>query len=120
MTAWLMRARSTTSSRCSPVHGGAPIELTELPKDRELVPFGWDAEGALWLRSFRELPCRIVRYDVRSRHVLEERTLSPADPTGLTVISQAFITPDGKAMAFDYVRILGYLYLLDGLVPPRG
>jgi Tol biopolymer transport system component len=102
-----------------PVDGGTAIQLTELPKEKELVPFGWDAQGALWLRSFRELPCRVLRYDVSNRHVLEERVLAPADPTGLVVISQAFITPDGKAMAFDYVRTLGSLYLLDGLAPPR-
>jgi hypothetical protein len=68
---------------------------------KDLVPFGWDTQGALWVRSFRDLPCRLFRYDIQSRRVLEERTLSPADPTGLTVISQAFITPDGRAMAFD-------------------
>jgi hypothetical protein len=84
-----------------------------------MVPFGWDAEGALWLRSFRDLPCRVLRYDIKKWRVLEERVLSPADPTGLTVVSQAFVTPDGKTMAFDYVRILGYLYQLEGLAPAR-
>ena len=77
-----------------PVDGGTAIPMTDLPKERELVPFGWDAQGALWLRSFRELPCRVLRYDVGNRRVLDERVLSPADPTGLVVISQAFVTPD--------------------------
>jgi hypothetical protein len=96
-----------------PVEGGPSVTLKELPP--QMVPFGWDGEGRLWVRSFRDLPARVLRVDVKGRRILEERRLSPGDATGLTVISQAFITPDGKAMAFDYVRTLGSLFLMNGL-----
>jgi hypothetical protein len=96
-----------------PIDGGASVTLNELPP--QMVPFGWDREGRLWVRSFRDLPARVLRVNVESQRILEERRLSPGDPTGLTVISQAFITPDGKAMAFDYVRTLGSLFLLNSL-----
>jgi serine/threonine protein kinase len=97
-----------------PVEGGAPIPLPELGKD--VVPVGWTADGQLWVR-FLEVPSRMLRYDIRSRRPVEERTVSPSDPTGVSRIPTVRITPDGRTVAFDYERTLSYLYLLDGLSP---
>ncbi|MGO8968402.1 MAG: protein kinase domain-containing protein [Myxococcaceae bacterium] len=98
-----------------PVDGGAPVPLPELGKDA--IPVGWNAQGNLWVRPLREVPGRLRRYDVQNHRVLEERIISPTDMTGLTVIGQVCITPDDRSIAFDYIRILGYLYRLDGLLP---
>jgi eukaryotic-like serine/threonine-protein kinase len=100
-----------------PIDGGPSVPLSELGK--EVAPVGWTADGQLWVRPFREVPSRMLRYDIRKRRVLEERTISPSDPTGVARIPRVRITPDGRALAFDYERTLGYLYLLDGLVPAR-
>ena len=100
-----------------PLDGSPPVPLSELGHD--VVPAGWTTEGQLWIRSYRGLPSRLFRYDVRSRRVLEERSLSPADSTGLAAIGMVCITPDSRAIAFDYERVLGSLYLLDGLAPGR-
>ncbi len=99
-----------------PVDGGAPTELPELGKDALAV--GWNSEGQLWVRSSREAPCRLRLFDIRSRRVVEERTLSPADATGLASIGEVRVTPDDQAIAFDYVRVMGYLYKANGLVAP--
>jgi eukaryotic-like serine/threonine-protein kinase len=97
-----------------PVEGGAPVPLPELGKD--VVPVGWTLDGQLWVR-FRDVPSRMLRYDVRTRRPLEERTVAPSDPTGVSRIPSLRITPDGKTVAFDYERTLSYLYLLEGLSP---
>jgi len=95
-----------------PVDGGAPVPLLELGKD--VVPAGWTVDGQLWVRS-RDVPSRMLRYDIRSRRPVEERTVSPSDPTGVSRIPTIRITPDGRTVAFDYERTLSYLYLLEGL-----
>jgi eukaryotic-like serine/threonine-protein kinase len=97
-----------------PLDGGAPIPLPELGKD--LAPAGWTSDGQLWVRS-RDVPTRMVRYDIRNRRPVEERSISPSDATGVSRIPTIRITPDGGTVAFDYERTLSYLYLLEGLSP---
>jgi eukaryotic-like serine/threonine-protein kinase len=97
-----------------PLDGGASIPLPELGK--EVVPAGWTADGQLWVR-FRDVPSRMLRYDIATRRQVEERTISPSDPTGVSRIPIIRITPDGRTVAFDYERTLSYLYLLVGLGP---
>jgi eukaryotic-like serine/threonine-protein kinase len=97
-----------------PLEGGAPIPLPEVGK--EVVPAGWTTDGQLWVR-FRDVPSRMLRYDVTTRRQVEERTISPSDPTGVSRVPTIRITPDGRTVAFDYERTLSYLYLLEGLAP---
>ncbi len=100
-----------------PIDGGQTVSFPDLGKD--VVPVGWTADGHLWVQPGHEIPARILRYDIHSRRVLEERLLAPSDLGGVTLINHVRITPDGRAMAFDYWRHLTYLYLVDGLGPPR-
>ena len=104
-----------------PLNGNPPIPLPDLGKFSVLA--GWTSDGQLWvsdnLRASRDVPVRLLRYDIPSRRVVEERTLSPTDLTGLVGFWYITITPDSRAIALEYVRKLGYLYLLDGLAPPR-
>jgi eukaryotic-like serine/threonine-protein kinase len=99
-----------------PIGGGPAVQLPELGK--EVVPAGWAASGQLWVRT-RDVPSHMRSYDIRSRRALEERTISPSDPTGVSRIPTVRITPDGRSVAFDYERTLSYLYLLEGLSPAR-
>jgi eukaryotic-like serine/threonine-protein kinase len=104
-----------------PLDGSPPIPLPDV--GRFSVPVGWTLEGQLWvsdyLKPFRDAPGHLVRYDIRSRRVVESRPLSPGDVTGLALIERIFITPDSKAIALEYLRRIGYLSLLTGLNPPR-
>jgi eukaryotic-like serine/threonine-protein kinase len=100
-----------------PLDGTAPVLLPELGKDA--VAVAWDDQQDLWVRSWSGIPSRLRRYDVAARRVLEERMVAPSDTTGLTVIGQICLTPDGRSLAFDYVRTLGSLYRLDGLAPAK-
>jgi eukaryotic-like serine/threonine-protein kinase len=96
-----------------PLDGGPPVPLPELGKN--VVPVGWTADGQLWLRALRGVSSRMLRYDIRSRRTVEERTISPSDVTGFTDIGRVCITPDGRTVAFNYVKDLNNLYLLNGL-----
>jgi hypothetical protein len=100
-----------------PADGGSPLPLDELGEFAEAV--AWSPEGHLWVRprKFRELPSRILLYDITARRVMQERPFSLNDATGVSAVFRAFGTPDGRAIAFDYPRELGHLYLLDGLAP---
>jgi hypothetical protein len=102
-----------------PTDGGASLPLPELGKDA--VPAGWTPEGELWVHvdALRMLPAHLVRYNVQSHRAVEERLLSLGDPTGVLTLSEVKLTPRGDAIAFGYKRTLGYLFLLDGLDPPR-
>ncbi len=99
-----------------PLAGGPPVALPDLGKG--VVPAVWTTKGELWVRSLG-IPCRLLRYDIRTRRILEERTLAPSDATGVSRIPQVHLTPDGRTIAFDYERTLGYLYVLQGLTTPR-
>jgi eukaryotic-like serine/threonine-protein kinase len=100
-----------------PLEGGPPVPLPELGKD--VVPTGWSREGQLWVNRFREVPTKLLRFDIKSRRVLEERSIGPTDPTGVTRITRLRITPDGRFLAFDYERTLGSLVLVEGLASVR-
>jgi eukaryotic-like serine/threonine-protein kinase len=102
-----------------PTDGGPPTALSELGTFAEAV--AWTPEGNLWVRvgRFRGLPTRILLYDVTRRRVLGERPFSLNDATGVLSVNRVLGTPDAGALAFDYERVLGHLYLLDGLDPPR-
>ena len=83
------------------------------------MPAGWSADGQLWasdcLKAGHDAPSRLMRYDFKTRRMVEERTVSPTDRTGFVGFQDIFVTPDGGAIAYEYTRILGYLYSVDGL-----
>jgi eukaryotic-like serine/threonine-protein kinase len=102
-----------------PLDGRAPIPLHDLR--RFVVPAGWTADGQLWVYEMvsRDAPSRLLRYDIPSRRVVEERTITAADLDGLIAVGKVRITPDSRSIALEYYRSLGSLYVLDGLAPPR-
>ncbi len=104
-----------------PLDGTAAIPLTDLGKLSKVS--GWTTGGQLWvndsLTAGRYAPSRLMRYDISSRHVVEERTVFPSDLTGFLGYDDILITPDGAAIAYDSTRFIGSLFLLDGLVPPQ-
>jgi hypothetical protein len=102
-----------------PTDGGPPVPLRGLGKNAEAV--AWTPEGHLWVRQrrLRELPSRILLYDVAHQRVLGERAFSLNDATGILAVFHTHSTPDAGAIAFDYERVQGHLYVLDGLAALR-
>jgi eukaryotic-like serine/threonine-protein kinase len=102
-----------------PLDGGAPVPLSDLGDLAEAA--AWESPRLLWVRPqpYRELPKRILLYDVAERRVLGERAFSLNDAIGILAVEHTLSTPDAGAIAFDYDRVIGHLYLLDGLLGPR-
>jgi eukaryotic-like serine/threonine-protein kinase len=104
-----------------PLDGTPPIPLADLGPGS--VPVGWTQDGQLWVldqrKGARDAPIPLLRYDVSSRRVVEQRTLSPMDVTGLEAVGRICITPDGRALAYQRERRLSHLDLVDGLALPR-
>jgi hypothetical protein len=58
---------------------------------------------------------QVDRYDMTSGKVELWKQFMVADAAGLNSISRFVITPDGRAYAYSYLRVLSYLQLVDGL-----
>ena len=106
----------TRTTTLYPTAGGLPILSTELA---DLQPTGWSAEGHLWAKDRDKIPTRLVRFDVERRKILEDQLVAPADTSGVVTIPRIRLTPDGKTMAYDYRRMLDYLYFIRGLGAER-
>jgi eukaryotic-like serine/threonine-protein kinase len=87
----------------------------------DALPRGWAPDGSLWLSQGGDhAPVRLqlFRVDVRTGEVLEERTVGPTDPSGVTSIEALVLTPDGRRVAFTYSRSVGYLHIARGFWRP--
>ena len=62
-----------------------------------------------------ELPARIVRVDVETGRRETWKEIAPADRTGLDRIDTIRMTPDARAYAYGYTRILGSLQVVKNL-----
>ena len=89
-----------------PLSGGVPGE----------TPIVWSADGrSLFVYRRNELPARIARVDVESGRREPWKEIAPADRTGLDRIDSIRMTPDGRAYAYGYTRILGSLQVVRNL-----
>lgn len=97
-----------------PIDGGEPRRaLGCQPGER---PATWNVEGtALWVYRRDQLPARVFRVDVATGQRELWRTFMPSDAAGLVSITKVDLTPDARAYAYSYRRILSDLYVVDGL-----
>jgi serine/threonine protein kinase len=99
----------------TPVEGGPsrPIPGSK-PDDR---PLRFTADGrSLFLRtSAREFPARVFRLDLPTGRREVWKELMPGDPAGITTLSPAAISDDGRTILFIYARSLADLYVAEGL-----
>jgi eukaryotic-like serine/threonine-protein kinase len=97
-----------------PVAGGEPSGIPGLtPED---TPTGWSADGrALYVYRRRELPAKVYRLDIATGSKELWKELMPFDAAGIVSVSPPLIAPDGKAYAYNYIRTLSDLYLVEGL-----
>ena len=76
---------------------------------------GWTPGEALYVATADGLPARVETLDPVSGARRPWRELKPADPGGVPGLFPIRITPDGSAYAYSYRRMLGDLYVVDGL-----
>jgi eukaryotic-like serine/threonine-protein kinase len=106
--------RNGTSAQVIPLDGSAMREIKGLQdKDR---PIQMTADGSeLFVANFNGLTTNIfrVRIDGGDRKLV--KTLEMRDPTGGFGVTRALTTPDGQYFAYNTLRQLSELYLLQGL-----
>jgi hypothetical protein len=97
-----------------PVEGGEPRPVPGTsPND---IPMQWTRDGrGIFVQSQTSLPARVERVDAVTgeRELVIE--LTPPDPAGVLVIGPIYLALDGEAYVYSYKRLLGQLYVLEGL-----
>jgi hypothetical protein len=82
------------------------------------IPCGWSPQGNLWVTEgvgSVGARTRLLRLDPRTGQLLEERNVGPVDPGGASLFRDVVVSPDGRHVAFTYVRDLGQLVIMRGL-----
>lgn len=80
------------------------------------LPLRWNADGSAFYVFNRDgLPCRIHRIDAATGGRTLVREIMPTNPAGLSGIRSFAMTPDAQHLAYNYVRKLSDLYLIEGL-----
>ena len=110
----------TTGLVLYPVDGGPSRPLPGAAADDEPLRFSPDGR---WLYVRRgDGPPRATRRSVSIDRIEIAtgargpwKVLGPADPTGVFVMGDAFVTADGKGFAYHVVSSIGSLYLAEGL-----
>ncbi|HEX9149800.1 MAG TPA: protein kinase [Thermoanaerobaculia bacterium] len=98
-----------------PVDGGGPAR--PIPGwTPGATPIQWSADGgSLYFAAETEIPARIQRFDLATGQSQPWRQLAPSDRAGVQAVNNPLVTPDGRTYAYTYVRLLGDLYLAEGL-----
>jgi DNA-binding beta-propeller fold protein YncE len=79
-------------------------------------PIEWSADGkSLYVYRTGELPAKVYQLDLATGKRTLWRSLSPADPAGVSQIGPIVMAPDGSSYIYGYHRTLSDLYLVEGL-----
>jgi Tol biopolymer transport system component len=108
-------ARCGQSDYCLyPVEGGEPQRI---PGMEGVRPVFWDRSGRyLYVRDRAfEPPVRVYRLELATGRREPWRTLQPADPVGVYFITGIAAAPDASAYAYDFMRRLSELYVVENL-----
>jgi Tol biopolymer transport system component len=97
-----------------PVEGGEPTALAGLTAEDQIGGFSSDGRF-LYLSQGGEVPRRVYRFEIATGRKEPWKELIPADSAGLNTVNNPVVTPDGKAYAYSYFRVLSYLQLVEGL-----
>ena len=95
-----------------PIAGGEPAAIPGLEITDSVDQFTSDSRFVYVHR--REAPLRVYRLELATGRKELWRTLMPSDAAGVSSLNPV-PTPSGESYAYNYVRTLSDLYLVDGL-----
>jgi eukaryotic-like serine/threonine-protein kinase len=96
-----------------PLEGGEPVALSGLAAEGEF-PGGWSADGRLYVTA-RGVPGKVYLLDVATGNRELWKEFLPADSAGVAPFGGIRVTPDGKAYAYSFLRVLGELFVAEGV-----
>ncbi len=117
--AWVLLRKMSTNPFESPhfilsTKGAPSRELKGLEVGE--VPMRWNGDGTgIYVFNRDGFPTRITRIDVATGKRTLIREITPTNPAGLPGIRSFAMTPDARHLAYNYVRKLSDLYLIEGL-----
>ncbi|MEO8034013.1 MAG: hypothetical protein ABI837_06230, partial [Acidobacteriota bacterium] len=80
------------------------------------IPVQWSSDGtSLYVYKPSAMPAQVFRINLASGARELWKEFSPADPSGVYKIAPVMITPDATAYAYDSLRTMSDLYLIEGL-----
>ena len=95
-----------------PLQGGEPRPI---PGTDTRSVIGWGEGDTLYLRDAQALPARVSRLHLPTGRIEPWRDLAPVDRSGVVGVNRIAITPDGRAYAYSFARLLSDLYVVTGL-----
>jgi len=108
---WVAAVDSSFRTTLYAADGGMSASLPEIPPGH--FPIGWTDKGALLLIRPPDVPMPIYHFDLAERRMETWRTLrGPPSASGIRTV---FVTPDGRALAYNFGTKRTHLYLVEGL-----
>jgi eukaryotic-like serine/threonine-protein kinase len=97
-----------------PVGGGEAREVAGWMPEDVWITWTNDGKGAYVFHDEKTF-ATVYRLDMTTGKRQEVEKLAPADPSGVTSITNVAYTPDGKAYAYSDTQELSELYLVEGV-----
>lgn len=111
---WIAVSQAGQKAALYPVDGGDARAISGIGEHQ--MPIQWTADGrSLYVRSLDEMPARVFRLDIATGRSELWKQVMPPDRTGVVQIRAILPTPDGRAYAYSYMRILSELWVAKGL-----
>jgi Tol biopolymer transport system component len=109
---WVAAVTQDFALRLFPLQGGEPRSVAKLAPDEEVSQWSADGRTLLVRRSGTRLD--VFGIDAQSGQRRLWKTVEVPDPAGVRVLTFR-VTRDARSYAYGYLRILGELYLAEGL-----
>jgi eukaryotic-like serine/threonine-protein kinase len=97
-----------------PVDGGEPRPIPHLAADDYPLQLSTDGRF-LYVRHGLLKSAEIDRMELATGARRPWKTLSPRDPVGIARVRPVLLQPDGESYCYSYVRLMGDLFLVDGV-----
>ena len=92
---------------------GGPLKALDLTPDDVIA--GWLSDSRGLLVRTQVLPFKVSRFDVVSGQRTPVGTIAPGDASGINHTGIILFAPDGDHYVYGYGRLLGDLFVIDGL-----
>jgi serine/threonine protein kinase len=113
---FLLARRDNAAPEILPVETGSPAREAKGLQEKDR-PIQITADGtAIYVANYSGMRAAIYRVRVDSGDRQLVKTLEMYDPAGGFGITRAVTTPDGQSVAYNTLRQLSELYLLQGLI----
>ena len=92
---------------------GAPLKALNLTPDDVIA--GWLADSRGLIVRTQAPPFKASRFDVVSGQRTPVGTIAPGDASGISFTGVILFAPDGDHYVYGFSRLLGDLFVIDGL-----